>query len=102
MNFSLEFMIFALTLCLVIYGYFKWVFQYWERKGIPYIKPSIPFGNIDNPLNRSRNTGMTMRDVYNQLKARNLKFGGCYMFTTPVFVPVDPEIIRNILTKDFK
>lgn len=101
-NFLLDIVAFVIALCIIVYSYFKWTFQHWERKGIPYVKPSIPFGNIDNPLTRTRNFGTIIKDVYDELKARNARFGGCYMLTTPGFIPVDPEIVRNVLTKDFK
>lgn len=92
----------TITLAIVIYTYFKWSFQYWERKGVPYVPPKIPFGNVDNMLTRKRNLGTIMKDLYDQLKAKNAKFGGFYTMTRAQFIPVDPEVVKNILVKDFR
>lgn len=91
----------AVALSVILYTYFKWSYKYWERKGVPYIQPSIPFGNVDNILTRKRNFGTIVKDLYNELKTRNAKFGGFYMFTAPFFIPIDPEVIKCILVKDF-
>lgn len=33
------------ALIAVIYAYFKWIYQYWRRKGVPYLEPQFPIGN---------------------------------------------------------
>lgn len=44
----------GLTIALVaialatIYFYVKYLYSYWQRRGIPYLKPSFPFGNFRN------------------------------------------------------
>lgn len=91
-----------IALVVTFYTYFKWSFQYWARKGVPFLPPSIPFGNIDNVITRKRNFGTIIKDLHDELKAKGAKFGGFYRMTRPCFLPIDPEIIRNILTKDFK
>jgi cytochrome P450 family 6 len=40
-----------------------------------------------------------LADPYKKLLSE--KYGGTYMFTKPWFIFRDPEIIRNILVKDF-
>lgn len=93
---------YLIAVVVIICTYFKWSFQYWERKGVPFIQPTIPFGSNDNPFWRRRNLGTIIKDIYNELKTRGVKFGGAYMITRPVLVTVDPEIARHVLTKDFR
>lgn len=93
---------FFIAAIIIIYTYFKWCFQYWERKNVPYLPPSIPFGNIDNPFWRKRTSGLISKDIYNKLKREGAKFGGLYTATKPMFMAIDPEIIKIILTKDFR
>lgn len=33
------------ALFVIVYAYFKWSFQFWKRKGVPYFEPTFPFGN---------------------------------------------------------
>lgn len=100
-NFLLDLLGVIVAIGVIVYTYFKWSYQYWERKGVPHIKPKIPFGNADNILTRKRNFGTIVKDLYDELKAKNAKFGGFYLLTRPSFVPVDPEVVKSVLVKDF-
>lgn len=44
---------------------------------------------------------MTMKQCYDQLKQRNLKHGGIFVFSKPIYYLVDPEIIKSVFSKDF-
>ncbi|KAJ8967189.1 hypothetical protein NQ314_003018 [Rhamnusium bicolor] len=41
------------------------------------------------------------QEIYRELKARGLKHGGYYSLFTPGYMPIDPELIKCILQKDF-
>lgn len=43
-----------------------------------------------------------MKNIYNEFKCKGATFGGTFFLTRPMFVPVDPEMVRSILTKDFR
>lgn len=101
-NFFINTAGFLIAVALIIYTYFRWSYQYWERKGVPFLTPRIPFGTIENPLAKQRNTGAILRDNYNEFRRRGVKFGGVYLITRPVLLTVDPEIVRSVLAKDFK
>lgn len=93
---------FFIAFAIIIWTYFKWSFQYWERKDVPFLPPTIPFGNGDGPIWRKRNAGTITRDIYNGLKSKGARFGGFYVVTRPVFIAIDPEVIRSVLAKDFR
>lgn len=101
-SFLLDIVALVITLVIVGYTYFKWSFQYWERKGVPYVPPTIPFGNTDNMFTRKRNLGVILKDLYDELKARHAKFGGFYVMARPQFIPIDPALIKHVLVKDFR
>ncbi|KAI4459293.1 cytochrome p450 [Holotrichia oblita] len=44
---------------------------------------------------------MDMKACYDTLRERKEKFGGLYFFTEPIFMPVDIDLIKNIMSKDF-
>jgi cytochrome P450 family 6 len=91
----------ALLLVVVLFGYYKWKYQYWRKKKLPFLQPQIPFGNILNPITSKECFGVTMARVYSEMKRNGWKHGGGYVFLSPMYVLVDLNYIKDILTKDF-
>ncbi|KAJ8968521.1 hypothetical protein NQ317_001715 [Molorchus minor] len=59
-----------LGLPLAIYAFFKWKHQYWKRKNVPTFEPSIPFGNLENPLARTIAMDERYTDMYVEAKKK--------------------------------
>ncbi|XP_049816588.1 probable cytochrome P450 6a14 [Schistocerca nitens] len=72
---------------------------YWQRKGVPYLEPRFPFGNVYNSFVGKTSRPMELNEAYLQFKGQ--RFGGIYFFNRPGLVIVDPDLIRTILVKDF-
>lgn len=87
---------------LAVWVYFQHCYKYWEKKGVPYIKPSFPYGNIKVIFKRTISITTDAKDWYDELKSKGHKFGGVYSFWRKRLVLVDPEYIKDILTKDFQ
>lgn len=85
-----------------IFLYFKWTYGYWKRKGITYVEPSFPFGNMGNPVRRKHALGILFKMMHEKLKAKGCKYGGIFSIFRPVLVVIDPEMVRSILTKNFQ
>lgn len=85
----------------VVYLFSKWRYSYWKRRGAYYLKPTFPFGNVKELATRKQFFGDTFHDIYKQFKARGVKGGGYYMFLKPMYMPIDLELIKDILQKDF-
>lgn len=90
-----------LLLTFGIVTFFKWKHTYWKRMGIPTIKASIPFGNLKELLFQTKTLGVILQDIYNEAKAKGYKHIGCYFLITPIYIPTDLSIIKQILVKDF-
>ncbi|RZC37404.1 p450 domain containing protein, partial [Asbolus verrucosus] len=75
--------------------------KYWRKKNLPYLEPSIPFGNVGDALKGKENLGITIKRIYDEMKARGWKHGGMYMVLSPSYFLIDLDYVRNILTKDF-
>nr|XP_022920374.1 probable cytochrome P450 6a20 [Onthophagus taurus] len=88
-------------LITLIYVYYKNSFQYWDKKGITTVEPSFPFGNLGSAF-FGKGFVLKFTSLYKELKEEGAKYGGLYAGTTPIFLPIDPEIIKNILCKDFQ
>lgn len=81
--------------------YFQYAHTYFKSLKIPTLSPSFPFGNISKVVFRKQSINDKAVEVYNTLKSQGHRFGGIYFFTHPVFLPVDVELITNILVKDY-
>lgn len=85
-----------------IYLYYKWQFQHWNRKNFNFIPPTMPFGNFKSPFNPKEHVGVTIKNLYDEMRRKSWKHGGLFMASTPAYMPVDIENIKNILSKDFQ
>lgn len=89
------------SLIAIIAVYFKWSFQYWKRKNIPFLKPLVPWGNVPSPFDKNTSDADNMRQLYNDMKSKKLKYCGVYVVTKPAFLVKDLEYIKSVLLKDF-
>jgi cytochrome P450 family 6 len=89
----------AACLLAVVYIYFKVSFNYWKERKAPYVAPTFPFGNFSDLILMRKPVGQVYADLYKKLDGE--KYGGTYMFTKPGFIFRDPEIIKDVLVKDF-
>lgn len=94
--------LFVLVILLfLIYLYLQYSLTYWKRRGV-FSFPTIPLlGNAINMVTRKVFIGSEFGNYYKALKEKGLKYGGYYFLTKPIFIPVDPQLIRNIVIKDF-
>lgn len=91
-----------LVLFLLVYFHLKWTYRHWASKGIPYLEPKIPFGNSESPFSRKESMGVTMKRWYEEFRRMGHRHGGIYLFTSPMYFPVDPEIIKTVISRDFQ
>lgn len=86
---------------IAIVSYIKWSHGYFRRKNLPHIKPKFPLGNCENPLKRTKNHWLVIKDIYNEFKIKGLPYGGFYMLTVPTILAVNLDVIRAILVKHY-
>ncbi|KAK4878613.1 hypothetical protein RN001_011119 [Aquatica leii] len=89
------------VLIIGIVTYCKWAYKYWERLGVPYLDPSIPFGNIKEFILLKLSVAEVSAKHYIAAKAKQYKHVGIFGFIRPEYMPIDLELIKCILTKDF-
>lgn len=86
-------------LIATLYFYIKHTFSHWKRRGIPYLEPTIPFGNFGPLIRKVRSIGQNLHDLYD---ASREPFIGIYLTTRPALLIRDPKIAKDILIKDFQ
>lgn len=82
----------------VLYLWTKYVFSHWDRKGFPYIKPSIPFGNLSESWYGRKSIGAELFDLH---KSSNKPVEGVYFLFRPALMLRDASLIKKVLTSDF-
>jgi cytochrome P450 family 6 len=66
-------------LLLLVWLYFRYKFSYWQRRGVPHVKPTLLFGNFKDCVLQKENVGQFMQRMYNEGAGK--RFVGCYVFT---------------------
>ncbi|CAH2007828.1 unnamed protein product [Acanthoscelides obtectus] len=91
--------LFIIALSL-IYVYFKKSYNYWSGMGVPQLSPSFPFGDMASVIFRKQNMGDKIKEIYEKMKGH--RYVGLYFFSRSAFLPLDPVLIKDILSKDFQ
>lgn len=86
------------TSFLLIWLYIQNKYNYWKRKGVPFLKPKFPFGAFEKAVLQKISIDDQIKEIYDHSSGR---FVGVYSLLRPVLVFRDPQLIRTILTKDF-
>jgi len=98
-NLVLEVGVLAVCVLTAVYVYFKVSFNYWKKRNVPYVKPTFPFGNFGDKLLLRAPMCHVFENIYKELDGE--KYGGTYALSKPGFIFRDPDIIKNVLVKDF-
>lgn len=83
---------FLVAAAISFYLYYKWLISYWQRHGFPYLTDNSFFEDVNNTICRS----------YTAFKRKGFKFGGIFVFSKPAFIPIDLDLIKNIMQRDFE
>ncbi|XP_023312244.1 probable cytochrome P450 6a14 [Anoplophora glabripennis] len=83
-------------------AFVKYNYGYWKRKGVPYFEPKFPFGNSDTLFPKGISIGLISKKFYDQFKSTGQKIGGVFMGIQPYLIVLDPEIVKDVLIKDFQ
>lgn len=95
----LELLFTAVLLFFLYYIYTTWDYSYWKNRSIAYEKPSFPFGTDKDLVLYYQPVGRHFQRVYNKFKDE--KIVGMFILDEPYLLIRDPELLRQIMTKDF-
>lgn len=91
--------IIGIITALIIYC--KWSFQYWKDRGVTYLEPKLIWGNLRPPHRRTISIGDEVVELYKRAKQNEWKQLGFYNMTDPIYMPIDLDIVKHVLAKDF-
>lgn len=82
-----------------IYRFITYRQSFFERLGIPHVKPTFLVGNQGPVLFGIRSFMDQVKLIYNKIP--EAKYFGFYMFLQPIIMMKDPEIIKEVTVKYF-
>ena len=83
-----------------LYFYFTRNFNFWQKLGIPYVKPTPFVGNLKDCLLLKTSIGEQLQRIYNEQSDK--PYVGIFSFDKPSLLICDVELVKNILVKDFQ
>ncbi|KAJ8913634.1 hypothetical protein NQ315_007351 [Exocentrus adspersus] len=101
-SYMLDLLAVVTTLLAVGYAYVAWTFRYWKKKTVPHFDPVVPWGNFENPLNRTVSVSEDITRLCQRAKAKGWKYFGIYSMTQVKLVVLDLDLVKRIMTKDFQ
>lgn len=90
----------ALSFLTILYAYFKYAFDYFKSRGVPFDSPSIPYGNAKD-FGKTIHSTHYMKKLYDKFKPTGAKICGVFLFSRPAVVLLDLELVKSVLVKDF-
>ncbi|GJQ82010.1 Cyp6a9 [Trypoxylus dichotomus] len=90
-----------IAIFVIVIVFFKRKYSYWKNLGVEHLEPTIPFGNFKSSFFQSKSTGEVWTDYYDAIKAKKAKHAGCYFFHLPIYIPMDLDLVKNIMQTDF-
>ncbi|KAL3283383.1 hypothetical protein HHI36_006530 [Cryptolaemus montrouzieri] len=91
--------IFLLFLLLLMFGsYMSRNNHFWKKRGVPYIKPTIIFGNFLDVFLWRKSIGQKVLEIY---KGTLEPYLGFFILDEPILLINDLDLIESILVKDF-
>lgn len=80
------------------YYYVRRQFNYWAVRGVPFITPEFPMGNIKG-VGTKMSMGERWVKCYNEMKGKG-PIGGIFFLTSPAVMALDLDLLRNVFVKD--
>jgi cytochrome P450 family 6 len=99
---SLTFYLISVIAAIFIgfYLYFTRNFNFWQKLGIPYVKPTPFVGTLKECVLLKTTIGEQLERTYNEHSDK--AYVGIFSFDKPSLLIRDLELVKNILVKDFQ
>ncbi|XP_068979726.1 cytochrome P450 6k1-like [Bombus flavifrons] len=87
------------SLMVAAYLFMTRKFNYWSKRGVKEVPPTPFVGNFMDCLLSRKSASEFVKDLYNY--SEGLPFLGFYIFDKPFLLIRDPELVKQVLVKDF-
>lgn len=90
----------VLVVLLLIYSWFQNRFKYWDKRGVRSVPGKIPLGSIGG-MGTTMHSCDLMKRMYDEHKGKGPGVG-LYMFAQPGFLITEPDLVKEVLVKNFE
>jgi cytochrome P450 family 6 len=99
---SLTFFLISVITAIFIglYFYVTRNFNFWQKLGIPYVKPTPFVGNLKECVLQKASIGEKLQGIYNEHSDK--PYVGIFSFDKPSLLIRDLDLVKNILVRDFQ
>jgi len=80
---------------------FSYKVSYWKRRGVEFLTPNLIFGNFKDAVLFRSAPGWHIGDLHRMARP-DAPFVGFYIFHKPCLLLRDPDIIKDIIVRDFE
>uniref|UniRef100_A0A182S550 Uncharacterized protein n=1 Tax=Anopheles funestus TaxID=62324 RepID=A0A182S550_ANOFN len=84
---------------VIVFLALKYVYSYWDRHGIPNLKPEIPYGNLRILAEKKESLNIAVNNLYTRSTDRLV---GVYLFFRPAILIRDAHLAKRIMVNDFQ
>jgi len=91
---------FIAAIFIGLYFHFTRNFNFWQKIGVPYVKPTPFVGNLKDCVLLKTTIGEQLQRIYNEHSDK--PYVGIFSFDKPSLLVRDVELVKNILVKDFR
>lgn len=77
----------------------KYFYSYWSSRNVEFLEPKFLVGNLGSMVTLRKSSTDFMREIYEKFK--NHRYIGVYFFYRPALVVNDPELIQDIMIRNF-
>ncbi|XP_030555359.1 probable cytochrome P450 6a14 [Drosophila novamexicana] len=86
------------SLLVIVLGYLRHCYNYWELQGVRQLRPHFLFGHFFKL--KSVHLSELLQETYDAFKGKS-RVAGTYLFIRPMAVVTDLDLVKAILIKDF-
>ena len=83
-----------------LYLYFTRNFNFWQKLGVPYVKPTLFVGSLKECVLLKTSMGQKLQEIYTENNDK--PYVGIFSFDRPSLLIRDVEFLNNIMVKDFQ
>lgn len=94
-----QLVLFVVVVLAYVYQKVKATFAHWDERGIPFVPPQFPFGNISRLAGDWHYTDLIKRG-YRMMKKKHPIMGG-FCFLRPAVLILDLDLLKRICSTDF-